>query len=178
MKEILLTQGKATQVDDEDYEFLNQWKWCVAKTSSTIYAKRRRKGSCRCDTALMHRDIMKPEKGLCIDHIDGNGLNNQKSNLRFCTHTQNMQNSKSETGKSRYKGVNWLGRLNKWKAEIRLNKRGIHLGVFLDDKRAALFYDEAARLLFGEFAQVNFPQLHNKGISKEVGLILRRKLCV
>lgn len=150
MKEIQLTRGRVALVDDEDYERLNQYKWCVLPGRRTIYA--RRKGN----PSLMHHYIMGKIKGLEIDHINGNGLDNQKKNLRHCTHAENSRNSRSYTGNSCYKGVSWKVRSETWIAQIKVNGKLIHLGTFSDEKKAALSYDKAARKHFGEFARCNF----------------------
>ena len=95
MKQIPLTKNKFTLVDDEDYELVNKYNWYFGAG----YARSMEK-------ILMHRLIMKAKKGQMIDHIDGNGLNNQRSNLRFCTHSQNMANKKGfKNTSSKYKGV-------------------------------------------------------------------------
>jgi len=93
-KEIILTQGKVAIVDDDMYDYLNQFKWHAVKQSGKFYARRHIKSSNPNIKILIHRDVMKPEKGFVIDHIDGNTLNNQKDNLRICTHAQNIRNSK------------------------------------------------------------------------------------
>lgn len=158
MKEIKLTQGKVALVDDEDYEFLNQWKWYAKKDSHIFYAqshigtKRKEQKS-----ITMHRLIMNVSAGIQIDHKDGNGLNNQKSNLRICTHQQNQMNRKSYIGRSKYKGVSICknGRIS---ATIKVNGKNKHLGVFESEIEAAMFYDEAAKKYYGEYANLNFLQ--------------------
>jgi len=166
MKEIKLTQGFATLVDDEDFEYLNQWKWHVRRNKNVFYAAR--------DTIRdklgnhpkihMHRLIMNTPDGMMVDHIDHNGLNNQKSNLRICTHGQNMCNTSSR-GRSKYLGVSYLI-LNRGnnsyeyiRASIQLNGELFHLGLFTTEEDAAMAYDKKAKELFGEFANLNFKQL-------------------
>ncbi len=176
MKVIELTQGQVALVDDEDFDGLSRWKWCIAKTQSTIYAKRRRKNSKKCYTILMHRDIMLPDAGMVIDHIDGNGLNNQRYNLRICSQSQNMRNINSRSGASKYKGVCRWGDSGRWKAEIRKNKHSLHLGVFNDELIAAQHYDEAAKILFREFALLNFPNKNNREAENGVRFTIARRL--
>jgi len=148
MKEIKLANNKGiTFIDDEDYEWLNQYKWQLTDTG---YAKMALKGK----TKRMHRFIMKEPDGLQIDHIDGNKLNNQKSNLRFATKSQNAMNSKNRINTtSKFKGVSkWR---NKWFVKIQLNKKQYYLGVFKDENEAAEAYNKVAKELFGEYAKLN-----------------------
>ena len=159
MKEISLTQGKVALVDDADYEWLNQWKWYASSIQSSyscrFYAKRRvRKGVLE----YMHRLILELQRNdnREVDHIDGNGLNNQRSNLRVCTHKQNRQSSrKRKIGASRYKGVCWNRRRHKWCSYIYVNEKLIHLGYFDSETDAALAYNHAALNHFGKFALLN-----------------------
>lgn len=157
-KEIKLTQGKVAIVDDELFEWLNQWKWCYQRNSNakyTGYATRHKSNPSK--TEYMHRVIMNPPKGMDIDHIDGDGLNNQRNNLRICTHAQNgMNRSKNKNNSSGFKGVFWDEITRKWRAIIDRNDKHIHLGRFSDIEDAAKAYDKAARELYGEFAYQNF----------------------
>ena len=88
---------------------------------------------------------------------DGDGLNNQKANLRICTRSQNKMNGKSyKNSSSKYKGIWWVKKNKKWRVRIRLNNKTIHLGYFKDETEAAKAYDSKAKELFGEFARLNF----------------------
>ncbi len=101
---IPLTQGKFAIVDAEDYDWLIRYKWHACKCKNTYYASRVRGGK----TIKMHREIMRAPKGLVCDHINHNGLDNRKRNLRLCTNAQNCYNQRaSATGTSKYKGVSW-----------------------------------------------------------------------
>lgn len=107
----------------------------------------------------MHREIMNAPKGMVVDHIDGNGLNNRKSNLRICTQAQNNLNSRPKRNcSSRYKGVSFYKRDKIWQVQIFHNSRTIFLGRFDDEIEAALAYDRKAAELFGEFAYLNFKK--------------------
>jgi hypothetical protein len=149
MKEIKLTQGKVALVDDEDFEYLNQFKWCAFKGPFTYYAVKG-KGP----TTRMHRLIMKTATGMEVDHIDHNGLNNQRSNLRNCKHAQNQMNKRS-SGTSKYLGVCLTGR-GQIIATICIGRKLIYIGAFKTEESAAHAYDIEARKLFGEFANLNF----------------------
>lgn len=161
MKEIQLSKrgknrGKyVALVDDEDYERINQFNWCAVKMGNSIYAVR----NVRLDvntrkTIYMQWEIM---GGKSVDHIFGVGLNNQKSNLRFCTKQQNsMNNNPYKNSSSKYKGVSWFKQTKKWMSNIRINNKQIYLGLFVNEIDAANMYDTAAKKYFGEFARLNF----------------------
>lgn len=157
MKLIPLTQGLFSQVDDEDFEFLSQFNWCAAKDGKKYYAVRA--GSRRNVKRVnlrMHCVIMKSKN---IDHIDGNSLNNQKSNLRPATQSQNSVNvSKKKGCSSIYKGVYFNKPFQKWCAQIRINKKKTHIGYFSNEKDAAIAYDIKAKETFGEYAKLNFGE--------------------
>lgn len=167
MKQIQLTKGKFALVDDEDFEWLNQWKWCVQgqNSGSNFYAKRavRKKIVHESENYFsmkmisMHRFIFGiKDINIVIDHIDGNGLNNQKSNLRPCTQTQNLYNRRSKgTKTSVYKGVSQRGISNQWRAYIHVKDKVLHLGTFGSEIDAAASYNIAALKYHGEFANLN-----------------------
>lgn len=159
MRQILLTRGKFALVDNADYAWLSQWKWFASQTRFLYYARRgtpvvkdKRAGE------NMHRLILglQPGDKRQCDHIDGDGLNNQRSNLRICTATQNQQNTrKQKSGSSRYKGVSRYPGNRKWRSQIQVSGKTIHLGYFSSEKAAAIAYNQAALKHFGEFAYLN-----------------------
>jgi len=158
MKEIKLTQGKAALVDDDMFDYLNQWKWryLKGKHERTGYAVRNEGNRHNRKMIRMHVVIMKPPPGMEIDHVDLNGCNNQRYNLRICTHSQNQMNiNKRRDNTSGYKGVTWNKWHHSWYAFIRINGRRISLGYFYDPKDAARAYDCKAIELFGESARIN-----------------------
>ena len=163
MKEIQLTQNKIAFVDDVDYEFINSFKWRVEKIKRTYgekyYACRTtpKSNSGVRGFEYMHWLIIgKPKKGYETDHIDGNGLNNCRHNLRIVTTAQNSMNSKKSANKSSiYKGVSFHKRQNKWISYIKINKRLKTIGYFNSEIDAARAYNEKAKELFGEFANLN-----------------------
>jgi hypothetical protein len=156
MKEIKLTQGKIALVDDEDYEYLNQWKWYAAKAPHTFYAARgvNRKG--KWTSEKMHRVLFDIPAGKEIDHINHNGLDNRRSNLRIVTTQQNSLNV-SAFGSSRYLGV-CVYEKNGHRyivAHIKHNGKNIHIGHFPTEEAAALAYNELAARYHGEYANLN-----------------------
>lgn len=149
MKEIPLTQGFVAQVSDEDYVYLSMFRWTIARRRTKNYAMGRIDGK----PQLMHRVIMgNPE--LPVDHRDGDGLNNQRSNLRLATTSQNAAYSKKRPSQCKYKGA--YAHQGKWIAAITVNYHQKHLGVFNSPEEAARAYDEAALKYFKEFAVLNF----------------------
>lgn len=156
MREIQLTQGKKTIVDDDDYEKLSKHRWYLVTSKSNDYAQRLILGSRK--YVSLHREIMCAPRSFQVDHINTNGLDNRKSNLRLCTPTQNQRNKRKDPGtSSKFKGVcidKSMKRIKRWKASIR-DGRLISLGYFLTQEEAAAAYDRAAKNLFGEFARTN-----------------------
>jgi len=159
MKEIILTQGKVALVDDEDYEYLVQWKWYAAKMGNSFYAQRSDYNSLRKQSVItyMHRVILKvADFKIEVDHKDHNGLNNQKENIRAVTKKQNSFNKKSyKNSTSKYVGVSWNRQSNKWQAQVRENGKIKYLGRFINEDDAARAYNKAAVESYGEFANLN-----------------------
>ncbi len=162
MKQIPLTQGKIALVDDEDFEWLSKLKWSVRKTRKNFYAQRNISKTKIGDMVAMHRQIMMLKKGdgIHVDHINGNGLDNRRCNLRECTNQQNHFNTRTTTGSSKYKGVCRVTRpqRKKWLAQIMLNAKHHFIGYFNDEVMAAKAYDKKAIELFGKYAYLNFPK--------------------
>ena len=162
MREIPLSRGYVALVDDEDYERLSKHKWHVYVNkrgkSSEIYAKRNIPaigGKWRYRTIYMHVEITGYPQ---TDHIDRNGLNNQRSNLRPATSSQNNANRSKAPGKSSiYLGVSWNRECRKWMCSLGRRDNRKYLGLFLDEADAATAYNFAAYELFGEFASFNTP---------------------
>ena len=151
--------NKYALVDDEDFEYLNQFKWRPVKAGNTFYAKRHLYTNGKRTTITMHREILGTKnKLICIDHINCNGLNNQRKNLRTCTRQQNQMNraKANKNSTSKYKGVCWDKSRTNWMSTIHINRIQINLGRFNNEIDAAKAYDKAAKELFGEFANLNF----------------------
>lgn len=150
--EIPLTQGRVALIDDEDLPLVSGRKWNALKRNHTFYAAcTARAGEVGITSILMHRLILSATPGQLVDHADGNGLNNQRSNIRLCTTHQNSVNRKPLGKHSQYKGIR-ITPSGTWQAAIGRE----HLGTFLDERDAAKAYDDAARARYGEFARLNF----------------------
>lgn len=163
MKTIPLTQGKVALVDDEDFERLSMHKWTAERRNGKVrifwYAIRKEpvgyvENRTKYKTKYLHQEILGVSTG--IDHKDGDGLNNQRHNLRLCSQTQNSQNKLKRKGcSSKYKGVCWFRPAKLWAAGITVNGRSISLKYFKSEIDAAKVYDAAAVKYFGEFAKTN-----------------------
>jgi hypothetical protein len=156
MKYVPLSQGLFAAVDDEDYERVNAFNWSAQRAERTHYAVRKIRIDGKPYMQKMHRFILNlPAWRPFVDHIDHNGLNNQKANLRQLTTSQNAQNKrKPRTGKtSPYKGVR--AHTGKFQAQIKHNGKWMYIGRYTDDADAARAYNKRALELFGEYACLN-----------------------
>lgn len=159
MREIPLTQGYVALVDDEDYEEVSRHRWYVRLNKHHNYASRKIKVGGKWVEIHMHRVLLNAQDGLLVDHVDGDGLNNVRGNLRLATISGNNHNSRvRKDNTSGYKGVHWNTQTSKWRAEIRISGKAKFLGYFDDPTEAALVRDKAAVSLHGEFAFLNFPE--------------------
>lgn len=149
-------------IDDQDHDFLSAFVWYVDPGTSTLYARkmesRRKGGSWKTKSVSMHRLIVNAPRGKDVDHINGNGLDNRRANLRICSRKENLGNQRVRTNNtSGFKGVYWHNRAKKWCAQITENEHGRHQGLFQTKEEAARAYDLAAKNLYGDFAKLNFP---------------------
>jgi hypothetical protein len=157
MKKIILTQGKFALVDDEDFEWINQWKWTVRNgyPSRTIYLGGGRKNQTS-EYIYMHRIVNNTPKNSYTDHINRNKLDNRKCNLRTVTNQQNCCNRElQDNNTSGFRGVTWNNQRSKWMAQIKANSKYYYLGLFIDKIDAAKAYDKAAIKFFGNFSNPN-----------------------
>ena len=160
-RRIPLTQGKHAIVDPADYHHLAAFKWrlCRTKGKNVLYAERSiRLPTGRYSRILMHRQLIKDKlpANLVIDHINGDGLDNRRANLRLATVAQNAWNSKKRNPRSGYKGVCYAKDKRLWRAAIVCNRKRIHLGYFKSKSAAAHAYDAAAIKYHKDFAVTNF----------------------
>lgn len=152
-----LTQGKSAIVDDEDWERVRNVRWQYSSRNGG-YAKRTIRHGAEFETIHLHRFLMGAGPGEEVDHKNGNGLDNRKSNLRLCSHSQNLLNRHpNRRAASPYKGVGRNTRSGRWTAAIRFQGVRQHLGTFDNEEDAARAYDTEARRRGGEYAYLNFP---------------------
>lgn len=157
MKKIALSSERFAFVDDEDFERLNVFRWMQDARGYAVRIEYvgRVHGKLKLKRVLMHHAILgKPSKGLETDHRDGDRLNNQRTNLRFATRSQNQANAKPRENRSGFKGVTRHAS-GKWHARIRVRQRLISLGTFVEAESAAEAYNSAAKKYFGSFARLN-----------------------
>jgi len=161
-RSIPLTRGKVTWVDAADYAALAQFKWHAqpaGNNSGGFYASRSvYLGGPGHETEWMHRVVLRLGRtdALLVDHVNGDGLDNRRANLRIATHGQNMRNVKMRAdNRSGFRGVH--RRHHRWESVITVSGKHVLLGRFDDASEVARSYDHAAREHFGEFARLNFP---------------------
>lgn len=150
---IPVSGGYCALVDEADLPLVSGHRWGLNTTStpSTAYA--------RCSIGgkeiTMHRLIAGAGRGVCVDHINGNGLDNRRANLRLCTHRQNIANTKPRSG--RFKGVSRT-KNGTWRAVIHAGHKQRHIGIYKTEEEAARAFDAAAFEMHGVFARLNFPR--------------------
>lgn len=149
---IPLSKGQFSLIDDKDFELVSQFRWILVRGGKGFYAVTASgpKGK----PISLHRLLVDPDQENEVDHASGDGLDNRRSNLRECTHKQNLRNRKKQPNTtSRFKGVSLTS--GKWVAQIEQNGEQMRLGRFKSEFKAARAYDTAARVFFGSFARTN-----------------------
>lgn len=152
VRHIALTKGKFAIVDAADFDYLSGFRWHAKESRGRFYAATVIDGK----SVAMHQLLMAPPPGMVVDHIDGNGLNNRRDNLRICTPQQNRRNTRPRRKSSAFLGVSRCG--DKFKARIKHDRHELYLGLFTDEIEAAKARDRKAKKLFGPFAWLNFPE--------------------
>jgi len=144
-------------VDDEDGQLVCQFRWFAKPQNKTFYARRVPRASEGISQSFqtMHRLLT---GWSFVDHINGNGLDTRRCNLRQADHLTNAHNRRNVGGRSRFKGVSWYSRYDRWCVKIEFNRKRQHIGYFESEIDAALAYDAEARIRFGQFAALNFPR--------------------
>lgn len=152
MRKVELTKGKFALVDDKDFPALSLMSWHHSRHKTSDYAKAW-DGS---RLVYMHHEVIgKPKKGFVVDHINGNGLDNRRRNLRIVTQGQNIQGARGHTdGSSGIKGVSWDKPRKKWVAQIHVKGKHVYLGRFQDKVNAERAYKMAAKKYFGVHAKL------------------------
>ena len=152
-------------MDDEDFGELNKYKWYACKDCNTYYARRRIEGI-NVKTITMHQQLLDKKEGLEIDHDDGNGLNNQRYNIKHVTHRQNMQNRHSRVADkhSKYPWIAWDKNREKWQSRIKINGKLKFLGRYSDEYDAYLAYRNA---------EMNLTYSHSSNVTS----IVRSRVC-
>ena len=153
MRELAVGRSNIALIDDEDYERAVRLSWCLTTIRGAKHVYRYARARLGGRKVSLHRFILDAPRGADVDHINGDGLDNRRLNLRACSHAQNMANKRPSTGK--YKGVSRSRR--RWRAEIAKGGKRVSLGSYATEREAAVAYDAAARQLHGGYAWLNFP---------------------
>lgn len=171
---VVLTRGKVAIIDPESLPLIQGRRWQTRTKGLNNYAFCKMKVGDVRKTVRMHQLILPPKEGFVCDHIDSNGLNNTKANLRYASLGENNRNRRpnSATKGSKFKGVYYAptyarcGKGKKWASKISVDKKSVNLGQFDCELEAARTYDRAALEMHGEFAYLNFPdsKLRNAGV--------------
>lgn len=153
-KRLYLSKGKFALVSIQDYEAVSKHKWSLHpgdRVGKLFYASRSENGK----VIKLHREIMNAQKGEFVDHIDGNGLNNVRENLRLVSHKENMANQRKRAGKSKYRGVYFNKSHGKWRAQIQIEGKRTYLGSFASEIEAAKAFNDACLKFYNGKGELN-----------------------
>ena len=151
-----LTRGYEAIIDAADVPSVDQWNWQATQQQHTIYAVRTERSGTSKRTVRMHRALMGDPIGFEVDHVDGNGLDNRRSNLRQATPSQNQFNQRlSSANSSGFKGVTWCRKGRRWKARIKVKNVLKHLGTFTSPEAAHAAYCAASERFHGDFGRTD-----------------------
>lgn len=149
MKKIQIRTGQIVLVDKDDFAELSKYKWNFSPSSRYV------RGTVNGKNFSIHRFILKPKRNQCVDHINGDPLDNRKLNLRICSHIQNMANRKlNANNTSGYKGVDKMPN-GRFRAKIGKKGKRYNLGIYSNAEQAAAAYNGGALMLFGDYANLN-----------------------
>ncbi len=155
-KYILLTQGKSAIVDEDDYERVNKLSWFAVRDETRWYARSHEDKSMKYKVLPLHRFILNAPKGTYVDHINGDGLDNRKKNLRLCTNAQNCANrGASCNAEIPFKGV-FMSPAGNYRVTYTLNRKKTVIGTFRNPELAGKIFDVITKPIWGEFARPNF----------------------
>lgn len=150
--------GNFAIVDEDDYQKVKDFKWYVLRNGYVV-TDTRNKDRTKGVFWYLHRFLTNAPKDLVVDHINGDKFDNRKENLRVTTQGNNVRNQRIRSDNtSGYKGVSFCKIMGKWRTRIQYNKKGIIAGYFENKEDAARAYDNMAKELYGEFANLNLPE--------------------
>lgn len=155
MAYVPLTRGKTAVIDAADAHLVGGVNWCAVKFGDTFYAATNRRLDGKRRVAYAHRDLMTPPDDMIVDHIDGNGLNCRRSNMRLATRAQNVRNSRRpKHNTSGFKGVSYNRKNQRWQAHIKVDSKSTYLGLYATPEDAYAAYCVASERYHGKYGRI------------------------